>query len=250
MHGHNPRLRKEQLFMTQSDFSAVPPPPPPPVNPAPEATTATPTPPPTVNYASSTPGTGFPDALKANLAAMPDLEKKLAIAGAAGYLLILISTFLPWISIHIFGESQSFAGIKTGPGKFILLLCLGAIGYVVYGITKPATRMVTWMILAAGGAMMFIWHVVLLIRLKHAFGPMTGGPSGEMGAAMSEMFKDVVSTGFGLWMGVIVSLIPLAAYSILHSPDLTRGKPMPHSNTLFVALGAGAVAGLLFGFIS
>jgi hypothetical protein len=235
--------------MTQSDPSAMPPPPPPPVNPAPEPATAVTTPPPTVNYASPTPGAGFPDALKRNLAAMPDIEKKLAIAGAAGYLLILISTFLPWISIHIFGESQSYIGVRTGPGKFMLLLCLGAIGYLVYGIAKSAPRVMTWMILAAGGAMMFLWCVVLLIRLKHAFSAPAGMP-GEASAAMSEMFSSMVSTGFGLWLGVIASLIPLAAFSILHSPDLMSGKSTPQSNSLYIALGAGAVAGLLFGFIS
>ena len=198
--------------------------------------------------APSASGPSFPDLLARAWDARNPFEKKALSVGAAGFVLVAFSTLMPWINIF----TGSVTGTSTGTGKFVLIICLIALAYLVYCVAKNQLTPLVHMIMAGVGAGLTLWMLVVTIRMAHSLSAVPSMPSmsGDENAFAKAFATQMhASTGFGLYLAIIASLLIVGGFSVLYSPVLTKFQFTPQHKPLWIALGVGAAVGLLVGFI-
>jgi hypothetical protein len=199
---------------------------------------------PTLNYQAHA------DAFKQGWTALPEQRRNALVAGGAGLLVIALSTFFTWasVSMNMFGQSSetTMAGIRSGSGKLLLLIALAGVGWIVYAIMRNALTPALWLALAGVGSATVLWMIVLIFRLSRAA---SHGAPAEAAEAMKEMGVKS-SAGFGVYLGLLAGLFTAASFAWGFHPELTKMDFARVPKPLWTALGIGAGAGLLLGFIA
>ena len=111
-------------------------------------------------------------------------RKLILIAAAVG----VISIFLPWLSVSIFGQSTSVNGFRdTGIVVFLAFAASGVVSVLGDQTSKLDKKM--WIIALGTGAVAFIFTLI-------SFGTFSGGDGWG--------FVDA-SYGFGIWLALLAS---------------------------------------------
>ena len=115
-------------------------------------------------------------------------KQRLAVMIAAG--VGVISTFLPWVTVSIFGFSTSVNGIGTWQGILVFLLCVGAgiLSFMGEDRNRPIEANFVKFVAIAGGVSFLLMLLIVI----------SGGGAG------------VGSLGMGAYLALIASLAVLA----------------------------------------
>lgn len=130
-----------------------------------------------------------------NFQTMNKQRKLVLVAAAVG----IISMFLPWISISLFGYTQNENGMH-GIGVLIFICFLASAGLAYLGDQTKNLDRSSWGIVLAAGAIALISTISFYFK-----------------ASDSIMGNSLV--GFGLYIGGLASIGVLAAAYIFRSPD-------------------------------
>jgi hypothetical protein len=120
-----------------------------------------------------------------NFQTMNSQRKLILVAAVAG----VISVFLPWVTVSIFGESNSINGFR-GIGIIVFLAFIAVAGISVMGNQSNKLDKTMWLGALGGGAIAFLFTLI-------SFGTITDG--GGMGFVSA-------GYGFGIWIALIASL--------------------------------------------
>ncbi len=129
-----------------------------------------------------------------NFQTMNKQRKFVLIAAAAG----IISMFLPWVSISLFGYSQSVSGMHDiGILVFICFVASAAIAYLGDQTKNLDTNM--WGVVLAAGAIALLSIIYFYFKLSNSI----------MGSSF---------VGFGLYISAIASIVILGSAYLFRSP--------------------------------
>lgn len=121
-------------------------------------------------------------------------RKLILIAAAIG----VISIFLPWITVSIFGQSNSANGFRdTGIVVFLAFVAAGVVSVMGDQTSKLDKKM--WIIALGAGAVALVFTLI-------SFGTFSGG--GGWGLVEA-------GYGFGIWIALIAS-IGILAFAWMH----------------------------------
>src|SRR5437867_2423094 len=152
-----------------------------------------------------------------NFQTMSKQRKFIMIAAAAG----IISVFLPWITIGVFGVSQSTNGFHSyGIVVFLAFVAAGIISFM--GDQTKTLDQTMWMAALATGTIALLFAIIFFTDLNGGFG--------------------IVKAGFGLWIAIVAAAAVIASAWLFKNPgdSLQRGfeslkKSIPvnsnHTNT-------------------
>lgn len=113
------------------------------------------------------------------------------ILGLVGGILMIVSLFLPWATVTLFGIPVTFMGITAGIGG-ILMLVFGIIGIVMLMMKNPTMPLVGGIM----GILSLVFWLLSYLGLSALVAPaqLTGGGVG-------------VGLGIGLWIAPLGALL-------------------------------------------
>ncbi|NQV05628.1 hypothetical protein HQ535_03685 [bacterium] len=124
-----------------------------------------------------------------NMDAIKTSRSTMVVAGGA--LLVILGSFLTWVSIDIGGQTISSSGTgEGGDGTLTLILAIAAVALAVFLLGKGTARKIAVAIAAA---------LILLIAIIDVQDIMSGGDLGID-----------ASVGIGLWLVVVGGVVALA----------------------------------------
>jgi|SRR5690554_1291473 len=135
-----------------------------------------------------------------NFQAMNIQRKLILIAAGAG----VISVFLPWLTVSVFGESNSINGFR-GTGIVVFLGFIGSGLISLIGNQTEKLDKTMWLAVLVTGALSFIFTLI-------SFGNLSSG--GDMGLGLIE-----AGYGIGIWISLFASAGVLASAWLNKNPD-------------------------------
>jgi hypothetical protein len=128
---------------------------------------------------------------------MSSQRRFILISAAVG----VISVFLPWFTISIFGETQSTNGFHGG-GIVVFLAFAAAIAISLMGNQTLKLDKIFWLSALASGAIAFLFIIISF-----------GGSSDQIGMGLVD-----AGHGIGIWIALLASLGILAFAWLLKNP--------------------------------
>src|SRR5438067_11962991 len=115
-----------------------------------------------------------------NFQTMNKQRKFILVAAAAG----IISIFLPWITVGVFGMSESTNGFHSY-GVIVFLAFAGAAIVSLMADQTKTLDQIMWMLAMIAGAVSLLFTIIFFTNLSGGYG--------------------VVQAGFGIWIALIAS---------------------------------------------
>lgn len=124
---------------------------------------------------------------------MSKQRKFILLAAVVG----IISIFLPWLTVSVFGVTNSTNGFRSY-GIVVFLAFLGAAGISLMGEQSTTLDQSKWLLVLAAGAIAFIFTLLFYTNINSALG--------------------MVGTGFGLWIAILASAGVIGAAWMYKNP--------------------------------
>jgi hypothetical protein len=146
--------------------------------------------------AAGIPSAGFME----NFDRLAGPQKILLWAGLASLGVMVLSTFLPWVSVSFGVGSASSIGLRGAGGAFQLLLSFGGLAFVIVAIAVNQNQLYNISIWCAGGwsALATLWRLIDLMDVL--------GANRHLAS---------ISAGIGLYLSLLAALAGAATFGII-----------------------------------